>query len=69
MCSSDLGLERLTDYDRYAPIGEPPGSFAFERAQSLVLDAYGDFAPAMAEIAGRFFAGRWIDAEIRPDRF
>jgi oligoendopeptidase F len=63
-----LGLPKLLDYDRYAPVGAPPGELAFERARSLVLDAYGDFAPAMAEIAGRFFAGRWIDAEIRPGK-
>jgi oligoendopeptidase F len=30
-----------------------------------VLDAYGDFAPEMAAIAGRFFERRWIDAELR----
>jgi oligoendopeptidase F len=63
-----LGLEKLMDYDRYAPVGEPPGRFGFERARRIVLDAYGDFAPAMAEIAGRFFSGRWIDAELRPGK-
>jgi oligoendopeptidase F len=63
-----LGLEKLTDYDRYAPIGEPPGSVDFELARRIVLDAYGDFTPAMAEIAGRFFTDRWIDAELRPGK-
>ena len=63
-----LGLEKLADYDRYAPVGEPPGSFGFERARRIVLDAYGDFTPAMAEIAERFFSGRWIDADLRPGK-
>ncbi len=63
-----LGLEKLADYDRYAPIGEPPGAFAFERARRIVLDAYGDFAPSMAGIAERFFDDRWIDAELRPGK-
>src|SRR5262245_456983 len=63
-----LGLPKLLDYDRYAPVGEPPGELAFERARQIVLGAYGDFAPAMAEVAGRFFDGRWIDAEIRPGK-
>ncbi len=63
-----LGLEKLTDYDRYAPVGEPPGSFDFERARHIVLDAYRDFTPPMAEIAERFFTERWIDAELRPGK-
>jgi oligoendopeptidase F len=63
-----LGLDKLTDYDRYAPVGEPPGSFDFERARRIVLDAYRDFTPPMAEIAERFFSGRWIDAELRPGK-
>ena len=63
-----LGLEKLTDYDRYAPVGEPPGVFDFERARGIVLDAYADFAPAMAEVAERFFTSRWIDAELRPGK-
>ncbi len=63
-----LGLPKLTDYDRYAPIGEPPGELGFERARRIVLDAYGEFSPAMAEIAERFFEGRWIDAELRPGK-
>jgi oligoendopeptidase F len=63
-----LGLEKLTDYDRYAPVGEPPGSFDFERARRIVLDAYRDFTPPMAEIAARFFTERWIDAELRPGK-
>ncbi len=63
-----LGLPKLLDCDRYAPVGAPPGELGFERARRIVLDAYADFAPAMAEIAERFFAGRWIDAEIRPGK-
>ena len=63
-----LGLPKLSDYDRYAPVGDPPGEFAFDAARRIVLDAYADFAPVMAEVAGRFFAGRWIDAELRPGK-
>ena len=63
-----LGLPRLVDYDRYAPVGEAPGEFGFDAARRIVLDAYGDFAPALREVADRFFAGRWIDAELRPGK-
>src|SRR4029453_14492986 len=61
-----LGLPALQDYDRYAPLPEAAGERSFGEARSLVLEAYADFAPPMAEIAERFFAKRWIDAELRP---
>jgi oligoendopeptidase F len=63
-----LGIEPLLDYDRYAPIGELHGERSFEDAKRIVLDAYGDFAPRMADVARRFFDERWIDAELRPGK-
>jgi oligoendopeptidase F len=63
-----LGLPRLADYDRYAPVGKPPGALGFERARAIVLASWRDFSPELAEIAERFFARRWIDAEIRPGK-
>ncbi len=63
-----LGLDRLEDYDRYAPLGEAQGVRSFDDARRIVLDAYGDFSPRMAEIADLFFERRWIDAELRPGK-
>ena len=63
-----LGLDRLEDFDRYAPVSSEQGSLSFSDAQRLVIDAYGDFAPEMARIAQRFFTDRWIDAELRPGK-
>jgi oligoendopeptidase F len=63
-----LGLDELLDYDRYAPVGEARGAVAWDEARRLVLDAYRDFSPELAEIAGRFFERRWIDAELRPGK-
>jgi len=60
-----LGIPDLKDYDRYAPLPEAAGERSFEAARALVLEAYADFAPPMAEIAERFFSRRWIDAELR----
>jgi oligoendopeptidase F len=60
-----LGLDELRDYDRYAPIAAAEGRRSWDSARQVVLDAYGDFAPEMAGIAGRFFEQRWIDAELR----
>src|SRR5262249_5704274 len=63
-----LGLSDLKDYDRYAPLPEAAGAHGFDAARALVLEAYADFAPPMAEIAERFFSKRWIDAELRPGK-
>jgi oligoendopeptidase F len=63
-----LGLDELADYDRYAPVEAAAGRRSFDSARELVLAAYADFSPEMAEIAGRFFERGWIDAEIRPGK-
>ncbi|MFQ5415509.1 MAG: M3 family oligoendopeptidase [Myxococcota bacterium] len=63
-----LGLDQLADYDRYAPVSSATASRSFEEAKRIVLAAYGDFAPEMADIARRFFDERWIDAEPRPGK-
>jgi oligoendopeptidase F len=63
-----LGLDRLEDHDRYAPLPAAAGERSFEDAKRIVLGAYGDFAPELAEIAARFFDERWIDAELRPGK-
>ena len=60
-----LGIEVLEDYDRYAPLGEVRETRSWADARRIVLDAYRDFAPEMAEVAARFFEARWIDAELR----
>ena len=63
-----LGYPRLYDYDRYAPIGGDLPACGYEDARRIVLEAYRAFSPTMAEIAEKFFASRWIDAELRPGK-
>ncbi len=63
-----LGLTPLFDYDRYAPLAADEPTITWERCIDLVLSAYGAFSPQMREIASRFFAERWIDAEMRPGK-
>jgi oligoendopeptidase F len=64
-----LGIEQLMDYDRYAPIdtGEE-ARISWEEARTLVLDAYADFSPRMADLASTFFERRWIDAAVSPGK-
>ena len=63
-----LGLGRLEDHDRYAPLPGEVGERSFADAKRIVLDAYGDFSPELATIARDFFERRWIDAELRPGK-
>jgi oligoendopeptidase F len=63
-----LGLDRLYDFDRYAPVPGAEGTRSFDEARRIVLDAYRAFAPETEEIARLFFERRWIDAELRPGK-
>ncbi|HFQ80836.1 MAG TPA: oligoendopeptidase F [Desulfobacterales bacterium] len=60
-----LELPRLEDYDRYAPLPHlPDNEVSWPQARELVLQAFGDFSPRMAEIAALFFERQWIHAPI-----
>lgn len=64
-----LGLEKLQNWDRNAPLPETPQTIiSWDEARKTVLDAYAGFAPKMAEIAARFFDEGWIDAATRPGK-
>lgn len=64
-----LKKKNLASWDRNAPL-----PFAIQRqigwdeAQGMVLTAYRDFSPRMADVAQRFFDERWIDAPVRPGK-
>ena len=63
-----LGIKRLADYDRSAPVLPEDVRFSFAQARELVLDAYDSFSPEAGRIARRFFEERWIDAPPRPNK-
>ena len=64
-----FGMEQLNHWDRNAPLPNVPGkTYAWDEARDTVLNAYGAFAPKMADIARRFFDERWIDAPVRPGK-
>ena len=64
-----LGMDKLNHWDRNAPLPEGDTTpVPWDKAKSMVLEAYGGFAPEMADIAQRFFDGRWIDAPVRPGK-
>ena len=57
-----LGVDKLYDYDRYAPLPAAEGCYEWAQAREMVLRAYDQFHPQMAEVARQFFARSWIDA-------
>ncbi|MGE3127455.1 MAG: M3 family oligoendopeptidase [Fimbriimonadaceae bacterium] len=63
-----LGLPELTHVDRYAPLAETKRTVSWEEAKEIVLESFGSFSPAMAEVAREFFEKSWIDAEPRPGK-
>src|SRR4029077_3212911 len=60
-----LGLDRLSFYDRMAPLAEDTQHVEWRDAKQLVLDAFADFSSETGEIIARFFQDSWIDAPPR----
>ncbi|HQU67879.1 MAG TPA: M3 family oligoendopeptidase [Albidovulum sp.] len=64
-----MGLDRMQVWDRNAPLPiEEKKTVKWEAARKTVLEAYGNFAPEMAEIAEPFFDKGWIDAGVKPGK-
>lgn len=63
-----LGVKKLRRYDLYAPLSTKKSGkkrFAYGKAASDVLDAFGDFDPQVRALAERVFSERHVDSEIR----
>jgi oligoendopeptidase F len=60
-----LGLDKLYDYDRYAPISGEMPKCDWPTARSIVQESYDAFSPNAGTIVRDFFDKRWIDAELR----
>lgn len=63
-----LGLDKMYEYDRYAPILKNEAKINWNEAKEMVIESFGDFHADMAAIAGKFFENQWIDAAIRPGK-
>ena len=50
-----LGLERLADYDRIAPLASDELEVPWADARALVQEVYGGFSPTLGGIVERFF--------------
>lgn len=63
-----LGLDRIADYDRAAPVSAETTFTLWEEAVGLVVDSYESFSPEAGRIVSDFFERRWVDAPVRPDK-
>ena len=63
-----LGVDRITFYDRFAPIGDDPTKASWDEAREIVQDAYSDFSAESGELVQRFFTQNWIDAPTRDNK-
>jgi len=63
-----LGLRKMYDYDRAAPLARTRTKVAFPEGQKIVLNAFSRFSPEYAAAAKDFFDHGWIDARLRPGK-
>ena len=63
-----LGIDRLADYDRSAPVLPEDVTFSYSEARELVLGTYDSFSPDAGRIVRRFFDENWVDAPVRPHK-
>ena len=63
-----LGLDRLADYDRMAPLSDDEDIIEWSEAKRIVLDAYSSFSPELADLCRSFFDEAWVDAPVRPSK-
>ena len=60
-----LGLDRLADYDRFAPLSQhDEAAIDWNDAANEVVDAFASFSPTMARHAAAFFADNRVHAPI-----
>jgi oligoendopeptidase F len=63
-----LGLDRITYYDRMAPISEDAPKMSWDEARDVIVDAYSGFSPRAGDIIEQFFRDSWIDAPVRENK-
>ncbi len=64
-----LGLEKLYDYDRYAPLlCSEDSEFTYEESKKIVLETFREFSPRFYEIAKKAFDEGWVDSHPRENK-
>jgi oligoendopeptidase F len=63
-----LKIDKLYDYDRYAPLSGEMPKCDWPTARSIVQESYDAFSPQAGGVIRTFFEKSWIDAELRPGK-
>ncbi|MEN3026766.1 MAG: M3 family oligoendopeptidase [Chlorobiota bacterium] len=63
-----LQLDRLHEWDRYAPLPVGLHRWHWREASQIVRQAYWDFSPEFGRIVDRFFEQGWIHAAVTPGK-
>lgn len=69
--SKMLGIEKLKDYDRYAPLnlkGSKEPDFSYDKAKQLVIESYSDFSPKFGAIVQNAFKNGWVDSHPKANK-
>ncbi len=60
-----LGLDTLTWYDLFAPVGANSQEWTFSTSQDFIIREFHTFSPRLGGLAEQAFREQWIDAEPR----
>ena len=64
-----LSLDKLCDYDRYAPLPSLPSELVvWDDCSEMVLDSFFSFSEELGRIAQSFFDKSWIHAPVIPGK-
>lgn len=70
-----LGIKKLKDFDRYAPLdfgdesaGDESAQIPYGEAKDLVLQTYSDFSSTFGKIAQNAFKNGWVDSAPLPNK-
>jgi len=63
-----LKLKTFHRYDLYAPYGAKSHRYTFQRAENMVMEAYKNFSPTLADLAAQVIREKHLDAAIRPGK-
>jgi len=57
--------DQLRRYDIYAPVAQSDKTYTFQEGVDMVLDAFQEFDPRIAQLAEKIIADRHVDSEVR----
>ncbi len=63
-----FGVDQLSWYDVYAPVGETSKTFTYDEAADFTVDTIRRFNPDIADYCRMAIDNRWVESEDRPGK-